>query len=241
MERKAIIMGASRGLGKEIALRFGRACWGVLVNYLNSREAAEAVAREIINSSGDALPFMADVRDYLSVKAMADAAHSRWGRIDVVVNNAGVGTGGLMLKLKEETWDEVVDTNLKGAFNCIKAVSTFMLKQRAGHIINIGSIVGMRGKAGHAAYAASKAGLVGLAKATAIELAPRGIQANCVLPGYMLTDMGEGASEKAREDALSDNLLKRFSDTAEIADFVYYLARMRAVSGQVFNLDSRII
>ncbi len=242
MERKAVIItGASRGLGKEMALRFGRAGWDTLVNYLNSREAAETAAREIINAGGDALPFKADVRDFPSVKEMADAAYSRWGRIDVLVNNAGIGTGGLMLKLKEETWDEVMDTNLKGAFNCIKAVSTFMLKQRAGHIINIASIVGMRGKTGHAAYAASKAGLAGLTKATAIELAPRGVQANCVLPGYMLTDMGEGASEKAREEALADNLLKRFSDPAEVADFVYYLAGMKAVSGQVFNLDSRII
>ena len=242
MERKTVIItGASRGLGKEIALRFGRAGWGVLVNYLNSREAAEAVVSEITHTGGDAQISKTDVREYPSVKAMADAATARWGRVDVLVNNAGVGTGGLLLKLKEETWDEVMDTNLKGAFNCTKAISGLMLRQRAGHIINIGSIVGIRGKTGHAAYAASKAGLIGLTKATATELAPRGIQANCVLPGYMLTDMGEGASEKAREDALADNLLKRYSDPAEIADFFYHLAGMKAVSGQVFNLDSRII
>lgn len=228
-------------MGKEIALRFGRAGRGVLVNFLNSRDAAEAVASEVRNAGGDALAFKADVRDYSTVKEMADAAIARWGRVDALVNNAGVGTGGLLLKLKEETWDEVVDTNLKGAFNCTRAVSGLMLKRRTGHIINIGSIVGLRGKTGHAAYSASKAGLIGLTKATATELAPRGIQVNCILPGYMLTDMGEGASEKAREDALADNLLKRFACPAEVADFVYYLAGMKAVSGQVFNLDSRII
>jgi len=242
MERKAVIVtGASRGLGKEIALTFGRYGWGVLVNYMNSREAAQAVAVQIIDAGGDALAFKTDVRDYSTVKEMIDAAIARWGRVDVLVNNAGTGIGGLILKLKEDAWDEVIDTNLKGVFNCTKAVSGLMLKQRAGHIINIGSIVGLRGKTGHAAYSASKAGLVGLTKAAAIELAPRGIQANCVLPGYMLTDMGEGASEKAREDALSDNLLKRFSDPAEVAEFIYHLAGMNAVSGQVFNLDSRII
>ena len=242
MDRKAVIVtGASRGLGREIALTFGRYGWGVLVNYLNSREAAEAVTGQIIDAGGDALSFKADVRDYPTVKEMTGAAIARWGRVDMLVNNAGVGTGSLILKLAEETWDEVIDTNLKGAFNCTKAVSGLMLKQRVGHIINIGSIVGLRGKTGHPAYSASKAGLVGLTKATATELAPHRIRVNCVLPGYMLTDMGAGASDVAKDDALADNLLKKFSDPAEVAEFIYHLAGMKAVSGQVFNLDSRII
>ncbi len=128
-----------------------------------------------------------------------------------------------MLKLSEQTWDDVIDINLKGSFNTIKAVSRIMMKQRSGHIINISSILGVRGKTGQAAYSSSKAGLIGLTKAAAVELAPRGIQVNAVLPGYMLTDMGSAASEKAKEEALQDNLLKQYSDPAEVADFIYHL------------------
>jgi len=241
MRKVVIVTGASHGLGRAVALRFGLEGWNVAVNYFSSEEEAERASNEIIKSGGDAFAFRADVRDLSQVEAMVDATIKRWGRIDVLVNNAGVGTGGLMVKLSEATWDAVVDTNLKGAFNCIKAASKYFIKQRSGHVINISSILGVRGKTGQAAYTSSKAGLIGLTKAAAVELAPRNIQVNAVLPGYMLTDMGNTASEKAKDEALSDNLLKRYSDPAEVADFICHLAGMKAVSGQVFNLDSRII
>ncbi|HEX9860373.1 MAG TPA: 3-oxoacyl-ACP reductase family protein [Nitrospirota bacterium] len=241
MNKAVLITGGSRGLGREVALTFGRAGWGVVVNYITNDLAADDVSKAIGASGGEALMFNADVSVYPEVERMVKAAIERFGRIDVLVNNAGIVRAGLIAKLTEQDWDLSMDTNLKGAFNTTRAVSRIMMKQRAGHIINIASILGVRGKAGQAAYSASKAGLIGLTKATAVELAPRGIQANAVIPGYMLTGMGAGASQKARDEALSDNLLKRFNDPDEVAGFIFHLAGMKSVSGQVFNLDSRMM
>jgi 3-oxoacyl-[acyl-carrier protein] reductase len=172
---------------------------------------------------------------------MAGEALSRFGRLDVLINCAGITRSSLIAKLDITEYQDVIDTNLKGCFNTIKAVSKPMMEERHGHIINISSIQGTRGNAGQAAYSASKAGLIGLTKAAAVELAPEGIQVNAVLPGYMLTDMGQNASDKAKDAALRDNLLKRYAEPDEVADFIFHLAGMKAVSGQVFNLDSRII
>jgi 3-oxoacyl-[acyl-carrier protein] reductase len=241
MRQVVIITGASRGLGRDIALRFGCSGWSVAVNYASDAKAASKVSDEINASGGVSLLFQADVSDSPQVDGMVAGTLERFGRIDVLVNNAGIAEPGLIAKLTGEGWDRTLDVNLKGAFNTIKAVSKTMMKQRSGHIINISSILGIRGKAGQAAYSASKAGLIGLTKAAAVELAPRDIQVNAVLPGYMLTGMGTGASEKYRQEALADNLLKRFSEPAEVADFIYHLCGMKTVSGQVFNLDSRVI
>jgi len=241
MNKVVLITGGSRGLGREVALTFGRAGWGVVVNYITNDLAADDVSKSIGASGGEALMFNTDVSVYPEVERMVKAAIERFGRIDVLVNNAGIVRAGLIAKLTERDWDESIDTNLKGAFNTTRAASRIMMKQRAGHIINITSILGVRGKAGQAAYSASKAGLIGLTKATAVELAPRGIQANAVIPGYMLTGMGAASTRKARDEALSDNLLKRFNDPDEVAGFIFHLAGMKSVSGQVFNLDSRMM
>jgi 3-oxoacyl-[acyl-carrier protein] reductase len=237
----AVVTGGSRGLGRAIALKFGREGWGVLVNYLQSENEAASVCDEIISSGGDAFFFKADVRVYSEVDGMVQAATSRWGRLDVLVNNAGITRDFLIAKTSEDDWDSVLDTDLKAAFNTTKASSKIFMKCRSGHIINISSISGVRGKAGQAAYSAAKAGLIGLTRATAVELAPWGIQANTILPGFMLTDMVAKMTGEARENALSNNLLKKFSDPEEVAEFIFHIVEMKAVSGQVFNLDSRII
>jgi 3-oxoacyl-[acyl-carrier protein] reductase len=241
MRKAVVVTGASRGLGREVALAFGRAGWGVAVNYLNSRAKAEAVVKEIISSDGDAFIFQADVGNQDEAGELVNAAEARLGRLDAVINNAGVSHEALLLRLTDETLDETLRINLKGPFNIIKAASKVMISQASGHIINVGSITGIKGKAGHAAYAASKAGLIGLTKAAAVELAPHGIQSNCVLPGYMLTEMGASASDKAKSDALSEGLLKVYSNPAEVASFILHLTGISSVSGQTFNLDSRII
>ncbi len=241
MRKTVIVTGASGGLGREVALIFGRSGWGVAVNYLNSKHGAESVAEEIISSGGDAVIIRADVGDPAQTEALINSATARWGRLDALINNAGVSQEGLLLRLSDNVLNETFRINLNGPFHAIKAASEVMARQGSGHIINISSITGVKGREGHSAYAASKAALIGLTKAAAVELAPQGIQVNCVLPGYMPTGMGVSASDKAKNNALADNLLKTYSNPAEAAFFIFNLIYMKSVSGQVFNLDSRII
>jgi len=235
------VTGGSRGLGRTLALRFGRAGCSVVVNYLTRQSDAAAVCTEVTAAGGEAAAIQADVRNAAEVEAMVREAAERWSRIDLLVNNAGLTRDRLLLRMSEEEWDEVMDTNLKGPFLCTKSAARFMLKQRSGHIINIASIVGLQGREGQSNYASSKAGLIGLTRATAKELGKANIRVNAVLPGYLSTEMGETASGDIRKRVLAENALGRFSDSEEIAEFVYRLSLMQNVSGQVFNLDSRII
>ena len=239
--RVVIVTGASRGLGREIALRFGSSGCRIAVNYRDRREAAQAVVDEVIRLGGDALAVRADVRRQDDVDRLAGDALRRWGSIDVLVNNAGVTRDALAMRMAEADWDSVLDANLKGPFLCMRAASRTMEAQRSGHIISLSSISGVRGREGQANYAASKAGLIGLTKAAAKELGRSNIQVNCVLPGYLPTDMGTAAPEHIREGVLSENALGRTSTPAEVASFIYHLSLMQNVSGQVFNLDSRIL
>lgn len=239
--RVVVITGASRGLGRDIALRFGRAGCRVVVNFMTSEQAGAAVTKEICRFGGDAILFRADVGSSTEVEEMISTVARQWGRIDVVVNNAGITKDGLLLRMDEEDWDRILNTNLKGAFNLVRAASKIMSKQREGHIINISSIVGLRGREGQANYAASKAGLIGLTKVCAKEFGPFNIKVNAVLPGYIPTDMGGGISDDVRTRILHENALNRVSEPTEVADFIYHLSTMKNVSGQVFNLDSRIL
>lgn len=232
-----LVTGSSRGLGKTIALAFGKRGHRVVVHYKEKKDEAEVVASQI----KDAIALKADVRDSVEVKNLVDEVINKWGRLDVLVNNAGITKEALLVKTSEKDFDTVINTNLKGPFNFIRAVSRFMIKQKKGHIINIGSITGLKGKAGLSAYSASKAGLLALTKTTAIELSSRNIMVNAVLPGYMLTDMGITSSDKAKEEALKKSLIKEFSEPDKVAEFICYLLKMSGVTGQVFNLDSRII
>jgi 3-oxoacyl-[acyl-carrier protein] reductase len=240
-KRVVIVTGASRGLGREIAIRFGRAGDRVVVNYIARISDAKAVADEIARAGGEAVPFQADIKVAAEVEAMIQSTEKRFGAIDVLVNNAGITRDGLLVRLAEQDWDVVVKTNLKGPFLCIRAVSEIMSKQRSGHVINISSISGVQGREGQANYSASKAGLIGLTRACARELGRFNIKVNAVLPGYITTDMGEKVSDSVYQCVLKENALNRVSDPEEVADFIYHLSLMNNVSGQVFNLDSRIV
>ena len=240
-KRVVLVTGASRGLGREIALRFGRAGDRVVVNFLRNEERAVEAAEEIAHGGGEAFSYRADVCVSGEVDAMVAEALRRWGAVDVLVNSAGLAKDSLMLRMADDAWNDVIAANLTGPFHCIRAAAGTMMKQRSGQILSIGSIVGLQGREGQANYAASKAGLIGLTRACARELGPYNIKVNAVLPGYLLTDMGRSASDAVLERVRRENALGRPSDTAEIAEFVYRLSLMENVSGQTFNLDSRIV
>lgn len=240
-KRVIIVTGASRGLGREIALKFGKAGDRVVVNYLSRGQDAAAVADEILRAGGEAVSCRADVRIAGEVGTMINETTKRWGGLDVLVNNAGITKDRLMLRLPEQDWDSVLDTNLTGAFHCIRAASLIMSSRGEGHIVNISSIVGAQGRAGQGPYAASKAGLIGLTKAAAKELGGFNIKVNAVLPGFLPTEMGEKVSDTIHERMLQENALNRISDPREVAEFIHHLSRMNNVSGQIFNLDSRIL
>jgi 3-oxoacyl-[acyl-carrier protein] reductase len=240
-KRVVIVTGGARGLGRNIALKFGKAGDRVVVNYVSRAQDAAAVVDEIVRAGGEAVSCRADVRIAEQVETMIDDSTKRWGRLDVLVNNAGITKDRLMLRLPEQDWDSVLDTNLRGAFHCIRAASRIMSNQREGHIVNISSIAGVQGRAGQAPYAASKAGLIGLTKAAAKELGGFNIKVNAVLPGYLPTEMGRSIPDAIYERVLHENALNRVSDPREVAEFIHHLSRMNNVSGQIFNLDSRIL
>jgi len=232
-----LITGSSRGLGKAIALAFGKKGHQVVIHYKDKLSQAEEVASKIKKS----FALQADVRFFKEVKALIEHVIKKYGRIDVLVNNAGITKEALFLKTTEKDFDDVIATNLKGPFNFIRAVAPYMMKQKTGHIINISSIAGVMGSTGLSVYSASKAGLIGLTLTTAKELGRFNIMSNAVLPGYMLTDMGTASEEKAKEKALKQSLINKFSEPDKVAGFICYLTEASGITGQVFNLDSRII
>lgn len=238
-EKIALVTGASRGIGKEIALTLGRHGASVIVNYNGSQEAALEVANEIIASGGKAYPYRSNVADYTQTKEMIDEIISKHSRLDILVNNAGITKDNLLMKMSEEDFDQVMDINLKGTFHCIKHVSRQMLKQRSGRIINISSISGVIGNAGQVNYSASKAAVIGLTKSVARELASRGITVNAVAPGFIDTEMTAVLPEQVKEAILNQIPLKRFGATSDIADLVAFLASDMSgyITGQVINVN----
>jgi len=232
-----LITGSSRGLGKSIALAFGKRKYSVAVHYKEDRVGAEKTAEEIDNS----IVLKGDVRSNNDVEALIKSVIDKWGRVDVLVNNAGITKESLMIKTSEEIFTDVVNTNLKGPFNMTKAVVKHMMKQRRGHIINISSYTGIKGKPGLSAYASSKAALTGLTRSAALELGSYDIMVNAVLPGYMKTDMGLRSNVKAQVQAVNDSMIKSYSEPEHTAEFICYLVNTSGITGQVFYLDSRII
>ena len=194
--KSAIVTGASRGIGKDIALYLAREGAKVAVNYSGSKEKADAVVEEIKANGGEAFAIQANVDQADSVQNLISTTLEQFGSIDILVNNAGITSDNLLMRMKEQEWDDVLNTNLKGVFLCTKAVTRQMMKQRAGRIINITSIVGVSGNAGQANYVAAKAGVIGLTKSTAKELASRNITVNSVAPGFITTDMTDALRKK---------------------------------------------
>lgn len=233
----ALVTGASRGLGKEIAIALLKKRYAVFVNYLSAGKDRSELLR---STGGNASAVMADVGDPVQVRGMADLIEKEAGRLDVVINNAGITKDALLLRQSEEEWDSIIRTNLKGCFNIIKTMAPLMVKSGGGHIINISSRSGLRGKAGQAAYSASKAALLGLTYTSAAELAAYNIRVNAVLPGFMMTDMGVKAV-RAMTEAKGKSMINKLTDPAEVAAMVVAIVNTENITGQVFSLDSRIL
>ncbi len=239
-QRVIVITGGSRGIGRAIAVRMADPQTKVYFNYsAQAGTDAEETERLIAEAGGNARCARADVASQQDVKNFFNTIVEESGRVDVLVNNAGITKDGLLVRMKEQDWDRVLGINLKGAFNCIQAVAKTMMKQRSGRIINITSVVGVMGNAGQANYTASKAGLIGLTKTAARELAPRGITVNAIAPGFIETSMTINLSEKARQTLLAQVPLGRMGRPEDVAQIVRFLASDEAsyVTGQVIHVN----
>ena len=238
-DKVALVTGASRGIGSEIARTLARDGAFVIVNYNGSKDRADAVVEEIKAAGGDAVSFQCDVADFSACEAMIKELIETYGHIDILVNNAGITRDGLIMKMSEADFDSVLDTNLKGAFNTIRHTSRYFLKQRSGRIINISSVSGVMGNAGQANYSASKAGIIGLTKSIARELASRGITCNAVAPGFIETDMTAAMTDAAKKSVTSQIPLGRTGNTTDIAEMTAFLASEKAgyITGQVISVD----
>lgn len=235
----AVVTGAGRGIGKEIALTFAREGAIVIVNYNGSEQAAKEVVDAIKAQNGEAEAYQCNIADFQKTAEMMNYIIKKYGRIDILVNNAGITKDNLLLKMSEEEFDMVIDTNLKGAFQCIKHVTKQMIKQRSGRIINISSVCGVMGNAGQANYCAAKAGMIGLTKSAARELAVRGITVNAIAPGFIETDMTDVLTENVKEGILAQIPMKKLGSVKDIAEMAAFLASEKAeyITGQVININ----
>lgn len=239
----AVVTGASRGIGKAIALKLASLGASVVVNYNGSEERALQVKAEIEEQGTKASVYQCDVSDFESCETFIQDVIKEYGRIDILVNNVGITKDGLLMKISEEDFDKVLDTNLKGTFNTVRFVSRQMLKQKSGRIINMSSVVGVSGNAGQANYAASKAGVIGLTKSAARELASRGITVNAIAPGFIETDMTEVLSDKVKEACVGQIPLGKFGKPEDVANLAAFLASDEAgyITGQVIHVDGGMV
>lgn len=244
LEQKcAVVTGASRGIGRAIALELASQGAKVVVNYSGSEQKALDVVAEIVENGGEAIAVQANISDNDSVQALMKKAVDTYGSLDILVNNAGITRDNLIMRMKEDEWDDVINTNLKGVFLCTKAVTRQMMKQRAGRIINISSIVGVAGNPGQANYVAAKAGVIGLTKTTAQELASRNILVNAIAPGFITTEMTDGLPEELKEAMLKQIPLAKLGQPEDIAKAVAFFASSNAnyITGQTLHIDGGMV
>jgi len=242
-EKVALVTGASRGIGRAIALEFAKQGANVAVNYAGNEDKAQEVVEELSQLGVKAFKIQADVSNESSVKNMIKEVINQFGRLDILVNNAGVNKDNLLMRMKGSEFDQVINTNLKGVFLCTKAVTRQMMKQKAGRIVNIASIVGVSGNPGQANYVAAKAGVIGLTKTTAKELASRNILVNAVAPGFISTDMTDALTEEQRKEMQDMIPLARLGKPEDVARVVRFLASEDAnyITGQTLHIDGGMV
>jgi len=240
--KAALITGGARGIGREIAMLFANKGANIAICDVNLEEA-QKTAKEIEDLGRQGIAFKADVTSSSQVQDMADKILDKFNKIDILINNAGITKDNLLLRMSEEDWDKVIAVNLKGTFICTKIVSRIMLKQRSGKIVNLASIIGIMGNAGQANYAASKAGIIGLTKSAAKELASRNICVNAIAPGFIMTDMTAKLPEEVQKKMLSMIPLARFGEAKDVADLALFLSSGSSsyITGQVIQVDGGML
>lgn len=238
-KKNVIVTGGAKGIGRAVALAFAERGCNIILNYRSS--VPQELADEIQSKGVKCFRYQADVSDFAQAEALVKAAVDEFGTIDVLVNNAGITRDTLLMRMKEEDFDAVINTNLKGCFNMLKHVSKYMLKQRSGSIVNMSSVIGLIGNIGQANYAASKAGVIGLTKSAAKELASRGITCNAIAPGFIQTDMTDVLSDSVKENILKNVPLNRLGQPEEVARLAVFLAENSYITGQVVAIDGGMV
>ena len=241
--KTVLVTGGSRGIGKEIALKFAKQGYDVIINYVSDKTDTEELKKELEANGGKALIVKADVTNPEQIENLVKTAIETFGKIDVLVNNAGITKDNLLMRMSEEEFDKVIEVNLKGTFLMTKAVTKYMMKKRQGSIINLSSVVGVTGNAGQCNYAASKAGIIGFTKSVAKELASRNIRANAIAPGFIATDMTDVLSDEIKETIQNQIPLKRMGNAKEVAELAYFLGSEQSsyITGQVIHVDGGMV